>query len=109
MREFTPLDIKIFKKLAPEAGNMISPEGHQFMFILRPISHRFAQSSEDFRNRLDRLSKEELEYLVDLAFAGKEDVRSLEEEDRDVFFDMVASKISKERSEELKNQLGILR
>jgi hypothetical protein len=108
-REFTEKDIEIFNKLAPEArGTLISREaGHQFPFILRPISHKFAESSEDFRARLERLSSEELDYLVGLALEGKEDVQSLVEEDRDELVEIVTKKISPERAKQLKDLLGV--
>ena len=108
-REFTEKDIEIFNKLAPEAGGkLISREaGHQFPFILRPISHKFAESSEDFRARLERLSPEELDYLVGLALEGKEDVQSLVEEDIDELVEIVTEKVSPERAKQLKDFLGI--
>jgi len=108
-REFTEKDIEIFNKLAPETGGkLISREaGHQFPFILRPISHKFAESSEDFRARLERLSPEELDYLVGLALDGKEDVQSLVEEDLDELVEIVTEKVSPERAKQLKDLLGI--
>lgn len=107
-REFTPKDIEIFNKLAPEArGSLISREaGHQFPFILRPVSHKFAESSEDFRKRLERLDPEELDYLVELALEGKEDVQSLDE-DLEELVAVVAEKLSPERAKQLKNFVGI--
>ncbi len=108
-REFTEKDIEIFNKLAPEArGQLISREaGHQFPFILRPISHKFAESPEDFRERLERLSPEELDYLVGLALEGKEDVQSLVEEDIDELVSIITEKVSPERAKQLKAFLGI--
>ncbi|MDD3042405.1 MAG: hypothetical protein PHV51_08110 [Methanosarcinaceae archaeon] len=108
-RKFTKMDIEIFDKLAPEArGNLVSPEGgHHFPFILRPVSHKFAESSEDFRERLERLNPEELDYLVGLALDEIEDIRSLDE-DRDEFIAVVAEKISPERAKEIKDHLGII-
>ena len=74
-------------------GILISREaGHQFPFILRPISHKFAESPEDFRERLERLSPEELDYLVGLALEGKEDVQSLVEEDIDELVSIITRK-----------------
>lgn len=108
-REFTRKDMEIFNKLAPEAGGKtISREaGHQFPYILRPISHKFAESAEDFRERLERLDPEELDYLVGLALENKEDVRSLDE-DLNELLEVVAEKVSPERAKELKDFLGIV-
>ena len=107
-REFTRKDIEIFNKLVPEAGGrLISTEaGHQFPFILRPVSHKFAESPEDFRKRLERLNPEELDYLVGLALEGKEDVQSLDE-DFEELVAVVAEKLSPERAKQLKDFVGI--
>ncbi|MDK2891957.1 hypothetical protein [Methanohalophilus sp.] len=107
-REFTDRDMEIFNKLAPEAGgNNISSMGHPFPFILRPVSHKFAESAEDFKERLSRLSMEEIEYLADLVMEGTEEIRTLEDEDIDSFFEVVSEKVSAEKVEALKNKLGI--
>ena len=104
-RKFTTKDIEIFNKLAPEAGNkLISKEaGHQFPFILRPISHKFAESPEDFKERLRRLSPEELDYLVELVLEGKEDVQSMVDEDLEELVAVIFEKLSFERANQLKD------
>jgi hypothetical protein len=49
-RVFSDMDKQIFDKLAPElSGNTTSSAGHNYPFILRPISHKIAESAEDFR------------------------------------------------------------
>ncbi|MDP2216629.1 MAG: hypothetical protein Q8J68_05015 [Methanolobus sp.] len=106
-REFSQMDKQIFDKLAPEAGgSTMSKMGHSYPFILRPISHKIAQSAEDFRERLERLDATEIDYLVGLAMEEKEDIRSLEEEDVDSFMELVRNKLSPEREKELKAKLG---
>ena len=108
-REFTTKDIEIFNKLAPEAGNkLISKEaGHQFPFILRPISHKFAESPEDFRERLRRLNTEDLDYLVDLVLEGKEDIQSMVDEDLEELIKEIFEKLPPERGKQLKDFLEI--
>lgn len=107
-REFSQMDKQIFHKLAPEAGgSTMSGMGHNYPFILRPISHRIAQSADDFRRRLERLDATELDYLVSLAMEDKEDIRSLEDEDVESFMELVREKISPEREKELKAKLGL--
>jgi hypothetical protein len=54
-----------------------------------------------------RLSVEEMEYLAGLAMEGKEEIRSLEDEDIDSFFEVLAEKISPEKAGEVKDKLGI--
>ncbi|MEL4305941.1 hypothetical protein [Methanococcoides sp. LMO-2] len=108
-REFSDMDKKVFNKLAPEnGGTHMSEMGHPYPFILRPISHKIAEDADDFRERLERLDSEEAEYLAGLAMEGKEDIRSLDEDDVDSFFDMVREKVSEEREKELRIKLGIL-
>lgn len=107
-REFTEKDIEIFNKLAPEAGGSTISKGagHHFPFILRPVSHKFAESPEDFRERIERLSSEELDYLVGLALEGKEDIQSLDE-DLEELVAVVEEKVSPERAKQLKDFVGI--
>jgi hypothetical protein len=106
-RIFSQKDINIFNKLAPELnGSLISPQGHQYFFILRPVSHRIASSSEDFKHRIERLTDEELEYLVDLAMEAKEDIRGLAGEDMYAFIAVVDAKIP-HRLSQLNEFLGI--
>jgi hypothetical protein len=108
-RELNEKEIEIFNKLAPEAGGrLISPMGHPFPFILKPISHKFAESAEDFRERIERLTPEELNYLVELALEEKEEIRTLEPEDIDVLMEVIAGKISPDRARELKEYLGMV-
>jgi len=103
------MDKQIFNKVAPELkGNTTSSGGHNYPFILRPLSHKIAKSAEDFRERMERLSQEELDYLVKLALENKEDIHSLEPEDIDTIMELVEKKISAQRMKELKNHLGIV-
>ncbi|WP_407354961.1 hypothetical protein [Methanolobus sp. WCC5] len=107
-RIFTEMDNRIFDKLAPElSGNTMSSAGHKYPFILRPLSHKIAQDAADFRNRMERLDPEEMDYLFQLAMEGKEDIRSLEEEDIDTFMELVEEKLSAAKMKELKAKLGM--
>lgn len=106
-REFTQKDIEIFNKLAPELqGNITSPQGHQYLFLLRPVSHRLARSEEDFKERVLRLTDDELEYLVDLALKAQEDIRGLDD-DMYAFFEVIDERVP-HRLPALKDFLGIM-
>ncbi|WP_370571924.1 hypothetical protein [Methanomethylovorans sp.] len=108
-RVFNDMDKQIFSKVAPELkGNTISSGGHNYPFILRPLSHKIAESAEDFRERIERLNAEELDYLVKLALENKEDIRSLEPEDIVTIMELVEQKISAQRMKDLKQHLGIV-
>ena len=108
-REFSETDIRIFTKLAPESGgNIQSGAGHAFPFILRPISHRFAQDADDFKERIGRLDNKELEYLVDLILNDREELLSLDEEDFENFLNLVAERISPDKKKEIADHLGVI-
>ncbi|MBN2110121.1 MAG: hypothetical protein JW705_03405 [Methanosarcinaceae archaeon] len=107
-REFSDMDRKIFDKLAPElGGNTMSSSGHNYPYILRPISHKVAESAGDFRNRLERLDSTELDYLFRLAMDGKEDIRSLAEEDIESFMELVENRLSSRKMKDLKAKIGM--
>ncbi len=94
MRMFTDLDKKILAKLAPELGGATGPApGHDFKFVLLPVSHKFSESPEDFAARINRLSDEELNYLVEMVLKGEEDIRSLAEGDADAFIEVVEKRL----------------
>ncbi len=102
MRTLTDLDKAILAKLAPELEGATGPApGHDYKFILLPVSHRFSESSEDFANRVNRLSDEELNYLVDMILKGEEDVRSLAEGDLDAMIEVIEKRLP-EKAKELK-------
>lgn len=94
MRPLTDLDKTILAKLAPELKGATGPaQGHDYKFILLPVSHRFAESSEDFAARVNRLNDEELAYLIDLISKGEEDVHSLEEGDYEAMLEVIEKRL----------------
>lgn len=104
MRTLTDFDKKLLAKLAPEFKGATGPApGHDYKFILLPISHKLAESPEDFANRVNKLTDEELNYLVDLILHGEEDVRSLAEGDFDALVDLIEKRLP-EKAKELTNK-----
>ncbi len=94
MRQLSELDKKILAKLAPELEGATGPApGHDYKFVLLPVSHRFSESPEDFAARLGRLTDEELDYIVGLILKGEEDVRSLEEGDFDALVEVIGKRL----------------
>ncbi len=94
MRQLTELDKNILAKLAPELEGATGPApGHDFKFILLPVSHRFSESPEDFAARIGKLTDDELEYLVELILRGDEDVRSLAEGDFDALVEVIEKRL----------------
>ncbi|MDW7727415.1 MAG: hypothetical protein SCH70_09980 [Candidatus Methanoperedens sp.] len=105
MKELTDLDKTILAKLAPEFEGSTGPApGHDYQFILLPVSHKLAESPEDFAARINRLTDDELEYLCELILKGEEDVRSLSEGDFDEMLKVIENRLSKEKAEELINR-----
>ncbi|MCZ7384132.1 MAG: hypothetical protein O8C63_05210 [Candidatus Methanoperedens sp.] len=103
MRTLTDLDKQILAKLAPELEGAAGPApGHDYKFILLPVSHKLAESPEDFANRVNKLTDEELNYLVELILKGDEDVRSLAEGDSDALIELIGKRLP-EKAKELKN------
>src|SRR4030066_883826 len=100
MRILSDLDKKILAKLAPELEGATGPApGHDYKFILLPVSHKLSESPEDFANRAYRLTDDELTYVIDLIKKGDEDVRSLAEGDYDAFLEMIEKRMPEKAKE----------
>ena len=100
MRQLTDLDKTILAKLAPELEGATGPApGHDYKFILLPVSHKLAESPEDFANRVNRLTDEELSYLVELILKGEEDVHSLAEGDFDALVELMEKRLPEKAKE----------
>ncbi len=96
-RELSEKDIAIFKKLAPECGDLsCSGSGHQFQSILPPVSNHFAEDSNDFIERINRLTDEELTYITDMIQKGEESMGCLPVEDVEAFVHLVHDRLSEE-------------
>jgi hypothetical protein len=96
-RELSERDIEILKKLAPECGDFTcSGSGHQFHSILPPVSNHFAEDSNDFILRINRLTDEELTYLTEMIQKGEESMGCLPVEDVEAFVHIVHDRLSEE-------------
>jgi len=96
-RELSEKDILILKKLAPECGDLTcSGSGHMFHSILPPVSNHFAQDSEDFIQRVGRLSVDELTYVTDMIRKGEESMGCLPVEDVEALIHLVEERLSPE-------------
>jgi len=101
-RELSKKDIAILKKLAPECGDLTcSGSGQMFHSILPPLSNHFAQDSEDFIQRINRLSDDELTYIVDMILNGEESMGCLPLEDVEAFVHLVHDRLSPEISQKI--------
>ncbi len=94
MRTLTELDKNILAKLAPELEGKTGPApGHDYKFILLPVSHRISESPEDFGLRINRLTDDELGYIADMIVGGEEDIRSLAEGDYDALVEVMEKRL----------------
>ncbi|MCZ7400980.1 MAG: hypothetical protein O8C61_02020 [Candidatus Methanoperedens sp.] len=101
-RKLDSLDLQILKKLAPELGD--STCGHarwEFRSVLPPLSQHVSTSDTDFRERLLKLSDEELNYLVNLIFEGMESLHCVRDEHVNALVEVVGTRISKVKATEL--------
>ena len=96
-RELDEKDIAILKKLAPECGDLTcSGSGHMFHSILPPVSNHFAEDNNDFIERINRLSDEELTYITDMITKGEESMGCLPVEDVEALVKIVHDRLSPE-------------
>lgn len=101
-RKLSPDDLLILKKLAPElADPTCAHSGHEFRSVLPPVSQHISESAEDFRERLLKLSDEELNYLISLVFNGMESLHCVNKEHVDILAEVVSARLSKVKAAEL--------
>lgn len=107
-RELSETDIEILYKLAPELKAQISPGSRpKYRSILPPVSKFYSDSDEDFRGRLESLSKQELEYIVDLIFEGMECLQCIGQSHVAIVMEVVSRNLSQEKGNDLKELYGI--
>lgn len=101
-RKLKPKDLDILRKLAPE---LVDPTcqhaGHEFRSVLPPISMHVSRTYEDFRQRLMKLSDDELNYLVNLILEGMESLHCVRKQYVDALIEVVGIRISKVKAAEL--------
>ncbi|MFZ2411264.1 MAG: hypothetical protein WAW23_06825 [Candidatus Methanoperedens sp.] len=101
-RKLSSEDLLLLRKLAPElADPTCAHAGHEFRSVLPPVSQHISASSEDFRERLMKLSDDELDYLVNLIFEGMESLHCVRKEHVDALVDVVSVRFSKVKAAEL--------
>ena len=101
-RKLSSDDLNLLRKLAPE---LVDPTcahaGWEFRSVLPPVSQHISSSSHDFRERLMKLSGDELNYLVNLIFEGMESLHCVRKEHVDALIDVVSIRLSKVKATEL--------
>lgn len=97
MRKLSEKDAEILHKLAPEAREPI-----HYRSILPPVSFHYATDEEDFEERLQRLSGEEISYLADRILDGSECLLCISPESARVFVSVLQSRLGEERAEKIR-------
>lgn len=108
-RELTEYDWQILKKLCPELddGTCVS-SGRMYRSILPPLSRHYAKSKEDFMARIEKLTDEELDYLICLVENGEESLTCTFPEHKEAFIEMVGRRTSTERAAKLQKFIDFL-
>jgi len=88
MRKLDEKDLEILKKLAPE---MKASEMH-YRSILPPVSMHYAADEEDFLDRLERLSEDDLKYLAGRILDGSECLLCISPESAKLFIEALEEK-----------------
>lgn len=101
-RELSERDREILKRLAPECSDEIcAGSGHAFLSILPPVANHYARDGADFRERIGRLSDDDLGYLVDLIMTGEESLGCVPPDFIEIFLRRVAERLGNRRAEEI--------
>jgi hypothetical protein len=96
-RDLSKRDLDILCRLAPEVNSLICEgSGIEFRSILPPVSRHFARDGTDFTERLNRLDRADLEYLVARISDGSESLGCMPPEDVESFAKILAEKLSKD-------------
>lgn len=98
MRKLDAKDLEILKKLAPE---MKTSEMH-YRSILPPVSMHYATDEEDFQERLERLSEDDLTYLAGSILDGSECLLCISPESAKLFIEALEKKAPGEAAEKIR-------
>lgn len=103
-RILSETDIGILKTVAPECeGYLCSGSGMMYRSILPPLANHYAKDADDFRRRINLLSRYDLEYLVRLIMSGEESLGCVPFEYIGVFTDTVSEKLGEEVATQVRN------
>ena len=98
-RELSQKDIDILKQLAPECKGLdCAGSGAPYRSLLPPLANHFATNENDFRERLEKLSTKDLQYLLLLIENGSESLGCVPPDYMQVFVDLVVKKLGEEKA-----------
>ena len=97
-------DWEILKKCAPECEELLCSEsGGVYRSVLPPVANHYATDAEDFRERISRLTADELEYLAALITTGEESLCCLGPDYFAAFLKQVTEALGKSARREILN------
>ncbi len=99
LRTLNEKDIEILKKLAPEAKIPT-----HYRSILPPVSMHYATDEEDLKDRLKRLSTEDLKYLADRILDGSECLLCISPEAAGMFLDLLQESVPGDTAKRIRDQ-----
>ena len=103
-RNLSDKDQDILKKCAPECEELFcSGSGAPYRSVLPPVANHYAADADDFRERISRLTKDELEYLTGLILSGEESLCCLPPDYFAAFLETVAEHLGRSARRELLN------
>jgi hypothetical protein len=81
VRILSERDLKLLSTMAPEfCGETCGGSGVAYKSLLPPVANHYSINAADFKTRIERLSKEEFAYLIDLMLTGEESLHCLNPE-----------------------------
>jgi hypothetical protein len=102
-RILSETDIGILKTVAPECeGLLCSGSGMTYRSILPPLANHYSKDEDDFRRRINLLSRYDLEYLVRLILSGEESLGCVPFEYVGIFIDNVSEKLGEDVAAQVK-------
>jgi hypothetical protein len=97
MRKLDARSLEILRKLAPE---IIEPV--HYRSILPPVSMHHAADEEDFRERLERLSAEDFDYISKKVLDKSECLLCISPESARIFIDLLEKKVPGEAADRIR-------
>ena len=98
-RQLSDRDKEIMAKLVPEMADILKPDSGvdmEYRNVLPPVAIHHSRGEEDFAERLDKLSNQDLKYLSDSIVSGAESLGCMDPELAEVFFNVLAARVSKD-------------
>jgi hypothetical protein len=98
-RQLSDRDKEIMAKLVPEMADIFKSDSGmdmEYRNVLPPVAIHHSRDEEDFAERLDKLSNQDLKYLFTLIVSGAESLGCMDSELAEVFFNVLAARVSKD-------------